>query len=156
MPAEQQARRVAVQDRLALTLEAAGFPRPMARVYAALMFAEGEGLATSELMDALGISKASVTNAMQLLTGVDLVQRYRVRGSREAHYRILKDRWGQIMARKFAGIAEVRRSAEDALAMAGSAAARERLEEMRDVYLFFETELSGVMRRWDERHKEER
>jgi DNA-binding transcriptional regulator GbsR (MarR family) len=106
-------------------------------------------------METIGISKASVTNAMQLLTGVDLVQRYRVRGSREAHYRVLKDKWGPIMGRKFAGIAQVRRSAEEALAIADSGPARERLEEMVDVYAFFERELTDVMKRWETRHEEE-
>jgi DNA-binding transcriptional regulator GbsR (MarR family) len=145
-----------VLDHLSLTLEGAGFPRSMARVYSALMLAEGEGLSTSELMETLGISKASITNSMQLLLSVDLVQRYRVRGSREAHYRILKDKWGPIMARKFTGISAVRKSAEEALGLLESPAARERLEEMRDVYSFFERELSDVMTRWDTRHEEER
>lgn len=146
----------ALLDRLVLTLEASGFPRPMARVYAALMLAEGEGLSTSELMARLDISKASITNAMQLLLSVDLAERYRVRGSREAHYRILKGKWGPIMARKFAGISMVRDTAGSALAEAPSEAARERLQEMYDVYSFYEQELARVMERWEARREEER
>jgi hypothetical protein len=143
-------------DRLVSTLEASGFPRPLARVYAALMLAEGEGLSTSQLMASLAISKASITNAMQLLLSMDLAERYRVRGSREAHYRMLKNRWGPIMARKFAGISMVRRTAEEALSAVSSPAARERLLELHDVYLFYEQELADVMTRWEARHKEER
>ena len=94
MTATDDHSRSEVLDHLSLTLESSGFPRSMARVYSALTLAEGEGLSTSELMESLGISKASITNSMQLLLGIDLVQRYRVRGSREAHYRVLKDRWG--------------------------------------------------------------
>ncbi|MDH4140796.1 MAG: hypothetical protein OEV43_09530 [Coriobacteriia bacterium] len=156
MSSDHAERRAAIHDHLSLTLEQVGLPRAMARVYSALILAEGEGLSTSELMEALDISKASVTNAMQLLLGFELVQRYRVRGSREAHYRVLKNKWGPIMARKFAGISQVRKSSEEALAFADTQAARERLEEMRDVYSFFERELSDVMDRWDNRHEEER
>lgn len=153
---ERSPAQTAQLDRLASTLEAAGFPRPLARVYAALMLAEGEGLSTSELMAQLDISKGSITNATQLLLSMDLAERYRVRGSRETHYRILKGRWGPLMARKFAGIAMVRQTAEEALAAATSDPARERLQEMYDVYAFYEKELDGIMARWNARHEEDR
>jgi DNA-binding transcriptional regulator GbsR (MarR family) len=148
---DKRAQREAMVDKLALTLEASGFPKAMAKVYAALMMAEGEGLSTSELMDAVHTSKASITGAMQFLTNVDLVERYSVRGSREAHYRVLKGKWGPIMTRKLGGIAYVRQTAEEALEMAQSDAAKERLQEMYDVYSFFEDEVNEIMKRWNER-----
>lgn len=148
---DREKRRAAMLDRLAQVLEQAGFPHGMARVYSALTLAEGEGLSTGELIEELGISKASVSNAMQFLVGTDLVERYRVRGSREAHYRILKGRWGDILARKFAATSYVRSVAEEAMAAVDSSAARERLEEMRDVYAFFEKGFEHVMQRFNER-----
>lgn len=138
-------------DQLARMLEQVGFPHSMARVYAALTLAEGEGLSTSEIIEELGISKASVSHAMQFLVGTNLAERYRVRGSREAHYRIIKGVWGDILARKFAATSYIRRVAEDAMEVTDSPAARERLEEMRDVYAFFETEFENVMQRFSER-----
>jgi DNA-binding transcriptional regulator GbsR (MarR family) len=155
MPEDVRAKRVAMVDRLALTLEGSGFPKAMAKVYAALMMAEGEGLSTSELMEEVHTSKASITSAMQFLTNVDLVERYSVRGSREAHYRVLKGRWGPIMERKLGGIASIRQTTEEALQIAGTKAARERLEEMRDVYAFYEREIAGIVKRWNERGKKE-
>lgn len=148
----QNQQRSAIIDRLSGVLEAVGFPHNIARVYSALTLAEGEGLSTTEIMSSLGISKASVSNAMQFLVGVDLVERYRVRGSREAHYRIVKGRWGDILARKFTATGQVRRMTDEALALMNSAAARERLEEMRDVYAFFEREFEDVMQRYNERN----
>jgi DNA-binding transcriptional regulator GbsR (MarR family) len=146
--------RSATMDRLAATLEASGFPRSMARVYSALMLAEGEGLSTSELMDDLGVSKASITGAMHFLLGTELVERYRVRGSREAHYRILKGRWGAILSKKFAAYPIVRDTVADAISQAASPEAKERLQEMYDVYAFFATELQDVMSRWNARNEE--
>jgi DNA-binding transcriptional regulator GbsR (MarR family) len=151
--AEEAAKHIALSDRLAGMLETVGFPHNIARVYAALTLAEGEGLSTSEIMAELGISKASVSNAMQFLLGTDLAERYRVRGSREAHYRILKGRWGDILARKFAATGYVRNVAEEALRETTSAKARERLEEIRDVYAFFEDEFRDVMQRFNERNR---
>jgi DNA-binding transcriptional regulator GbsR (MarR family) len=101
--------------RLSGLLEAVGFPHVIARVYAALTLAEGEGLSTMELIDQLGVSRASISNAMQFLVGVELVERYRVPGTREAHYRMLKGRWGDVLARKIAATGHIRRITRTAL-----------------------------------------
>jgi DNA-binding transcriptional regulator GbsR (MarR family) len=140
-----------MHERLTRMLEEVGFPHTIARVYAALTLAEGKGLATSNLVEELEVSNASVSNATQFLIGIDLVERYRVRGSREAHYRIVKGVWGTILARKFAAIGYIRRTAEEALSLDPSDEARGRLEEMHDVYSFFEREFELVMDRWNER-----
>lgn len=140
-----------MSDRLTRRLEEVGLPHPVARVYAALVLAEGGGLSTGELVESLGVSKASVSNATQFLVGTELVERYRVRGSREAHYRISKGVWGTILAKKFSAIGYIRRTVEEAMALGPSEEARARLEEMRDVYSFFEKEFEDVIRRWNER-----
>lgn len=143
----------AMQERLTRMLEEVGFPHTIARIYTALTLAEGEGLSTSDLLDELDISKASVSNAMQFLVGTELAERYRVRGSRQAHYRILKDVWGTILAKKFAAVGYIRRTVEEAIALEPGDKARARLQEMHDVYSFFETEFAEVMSRWNERKK---
>ena len=141
----------AMQERLTRMLEEVGFPHTIARVYTALTLAEGEGLSTSQLVEELEVSKASVSNATQFLVGIELVERYRVRGSREAHNRIIKGVWGTILAKKFAAIGYIRRTVEEAMALDPSQKARERLEEMYDVYSFFEKEFEEVQSRWNER-----
>jgi DNA-binding transcriptional regulator GbsR (MarR family) len=142
-----------MQERLTRMLEEVGFPHTIARIYTALTLAEGEGLSTSDLLDELDISKASVSNATQFLVGTELAERYRVRGSRQVHYRILKDVWGTILAKKFAAVGYIRRTVEEAIALGPGDKARARLQEMHDVYSFFETEFEEVMSRWNERKK---
>ena len=141
----------AMDERLTRMLEEVGFPHTVARIYTALTLAEGEGLSTSDLVEELEVSKASVSNATQFLIGTDLVERYRVRGSREAHYRIVKGVWGTILARKFAAIGYIRLTVDEALSLDPSDEARERLEEMHDVYSFFQKEFEAVQNRWNER-----
>ena len=141
-----------MSERLTRMLEEVGFPHTVARVYAALTLAEGAGLSTSELVDELEVSKASVSTATQFLVGTELVERYRVPRTREAHYRILKGVWGTILAKKFAAVGFIRQTVEEALALEPSDAARERLEEMHDVYTFFEKEFEEVQQRWNERN----
>jgi DNA-binding transcriptional regulator GbsR (MarR family) len=141
-----------MSERLTRMLEEVGFPHTVARVYTALTLAEGVGLSTGELVDELEVSKASVSTATQFLVGTELVERYRVRGSREAHYRILKGVWGTILAKKFAAIGFIRQTVEQAMSLDPSAEARERLEEMHSVYAFFEKEFEEVQQRWNERN----
>lgn len=152
MPAHQtEDERHALLERVSGFLEASGFPHAISRAYAALMLAEGEGLSTTELMAELGVSKASISNAMQFLMGTELVERYRVRGSREAHYRMVKGKWGGIVERKLAAMGHFRAVAEEAMNVVTSPQARERLKDLHDVYAFFEQEFENVMERWNER-----
>lgn len=150
---DNEKRRTAAFAKLARALEAVGFPHGMSQVYTALMLAPGEGLSSSELASALHISRASVSNATQLLAGTELVERYRVPGSRETHYRILKGSWGPILSKKFSAMFAITRTAEQAMEFTDSELALERLEEMKDVYGFFEEEFVGIMKRWDEREQ---
>ena len=140
-----------MQERLTRMLEEVGFPHTIARVYVALMLADGEGLSTSELVEGLGVSNASVSTATQFLLGTELAERYRIRGSREAHYRLHKGVWGPILAKKFAAIGYIRKTVEEALEITESPQARERLEEMHEAYSFFEHEFVSIMDRWKER-----
>ncbi len=151
MAGERDPRWVSMHERLARMLGEVGFPHTIARVFAALTLAENEGLSTGELTDALGVSKASISNATQFLVGTELAERYRVRGSRETHYRILKGVWGPILAKKFAAVGYIRRTVEEALDLEPSERARERLEEMHEVYSFFEKEFEEILARWAER-----
>ena len=144
-------RRAALREKLAGVLEAVGFPHAISRMYAALTMAPGEGLSTSELITELDISNASVSNAMQFLVGVELVERYRVPGSREAHYRIIKGVWGDVLAKKFTATGQMTAIVREAKTGTDSPAALERLGEMEDVYSFFEQEFAAVMDRWNER-----
>jgi len=143
--------RSALREKLARTLELVGFPHAISRIYAALTMAVSEGLSTGELMEELNISKASVSNAMQFLVGTELVERYRVPGSREAHYRMLKGKWGEILGKKFMATSHIASVVREAKTGTDSPLALERLNEMEDVYSFFEEEFKAVMSRWEER-----
>ncbi len=151
IPDDREKRRTAALHKLARVLEAVGLPHSTALVYAALTLAPGEGLSSSELAEELHISKASISNATQLLVGTELVERYRVPGSRETYYRILKGSWGPLLDRKFRAFFTITRTVQEAMEYTDSELAQDRLREMEDVYTFFEEEFAGIMKRWDER-----
>ncbi len=151
--ADHDRRRDVAFEKLARVMEGVGFPHAISRVFTALTLAPGEGLSTSELVEQLGMSRASVSNATQFLVGTELAERYRVPGSREMHYRILKGSWGPILGKKFAVMSSITATVRNAMEYAESEAALERLREMEDVYSFFEEEFAEMMNRWNERNK---
>ncbi len=151
MSENTQLRRSALFERMTTMMETLGFPHLTARIYSALMLAEGEGLSTSQIIDELGISKASVSTSTQLLLAMGLAEKYRVRGSRETHFRLLKGVWGPILAKKFEAMTLITHTAREALEMAETQKAKERLQEMYDIYSFFEEEYQMVMTHWRER-----
>ncbi len=148
---EQAKKRSVLFERMTTMMETLGFPHLTARIYSALMLAEGEGLSTSQIVEELEISKASVSTSTQLLLAMGLAERYRVKNSREAYYRLLKGVWGPILAKKFEAMTAVTNTAREALAMAETDKAKERLQEMYDIYSFFEGEYQTVMQHWRER-----
>ena len=80
-------------ERTAGILTAAGFPRMPARVLMALMVAKTDGLTAAELADALGVSAAGVSGAVQYLTTVAMIHRVPQPGTRRAVYRLPDDSW---------------------------------------------------------------
>jgi DNA-binding transcriptional regulator GbsR (MarR family) len=84
-------------ERFASVLVAAGFPAMPARVFVALLVTDSGRLTAAELVSMLRISPAAVSGAVRYLTGVGLVHKERVPGSRRDCYRMLPDAWSEVM-----------------------------------------------------------
>src|SRR5689334_24436638 len=84
-------------DRFTSVMVAAGIPAMPARVLAALHVADSGRLSSAELAGQLQISPAAVSGAVRYLTGLGLVHKERVPGSRRDYYRMPGDIWHQVM-----------------------------------------------------------
>src|SRR5215472_6202151 len=84
-------------ERFAAVLIVAGFPPMPARVFTALLVTDAGRLSAAELVDLLQISPAAVSGAVRYLTGIGLVHKERVPGSRREYYRMPGDIWHQVM-----------------------------------------------------------
>ncbi len=84
-------------ERFAAVLIVAGFPPMPARVFVALLVTDSGRLTAAELVDLLQISPAAVSGAVRYLTGLGLVHKERVPGSRREYYRMPADIWHQVM-----------------------------------------------------------
>src|ERR1700740_1792076 len=84
-------------EKFAAMLIVAGFPPMPARVFVALLVTDSGRLTAAELGDLLQISPAAVSGAVRYLSGVGLVHKERVPGSRREYYRMPGDVWHQLM-----------------------------------------------------------
>lgn len=130
---------------------AAGFPALPARVIMALTATDEGRLTAEELMRILGVSRAAISGAITLLGVLGYVRTTTVRGSRR-HVYALPDRpwYTSTLTRPelYHHIAEVI-AAGAADIPAG--AARERIEEMADFFVYLENRLPELLREWQER-----
>jgi predicted transcriptional regulator len=141
----------------ALVLNEAGMQRMAARVFAALLAAEGDGLTAKELTSTLDVSAAAVSGAVGYLTRTGLAQRTRTPGERVDRYVVDGTTWAEAVA------VETRRIRELAAWLdkgrqsvpAGSAAA-ERLAETMAFFDYLAVEMPALVDRWHKGRRRKR
>lgn len=128
----------------------AGHQRIAGRVLGWLLICDPPHQSADDLRRVTRASKASVSITLRLLAAADLVERIGVPGQRRAYYRVRPGAWSTDLRRKVDQITGARRLAEEGLALLADATPerRRRLEEMRELYAFFEREFPGLIERW--------
>lgn len=141
-------------EQWAVLFEESGLPPVAGRIWAWLLLNE-QGATASELCEALGITKGSVSTATRLLMGAQLVSRRRAPGARQYQYEIRDDAVEALMASKLEAILAWRDLAEETVAL-GHATARptERAERIHSFYAFLANEQRKVIERWTLTHAE--
>jgi predicted transcriptional regulator len=140
------------QDRIAGILTAAGFPRMPARVMMALMVSEN-GLTAAELAAELAISAAAVSGAVRYLQQIGFVARMPVSGSRRDRYAIVRS-WYAMTMTNLAVYQQVADAAtRGAATLPPNSAARARVAEMGEFFLFIQESLGRLMAQWEERRR---
>jgi DNA-binding transcriptional regulator GbsR (MarR family) len=103
-----------------------------------------------ELARVTGASKASISITLRLLIAAGMVERIGVPGQRRAHYRLRPACWTTDLREKLGRVTAMREVAEQGLeALSGAPRhRRQRLQDMRDFYAFFEGEFPALIERW--------
>ena len=136
-------------ERMGTALADAGLQRLPSRVFAALTVDEDGRMTSAELVEALGVSPASVSGAVGYLSRIGFVHRERQRGSRRDVYVVDDDAWLQATLRGDQAYAPMVAALDDALQRLdpGSHAHR-RLLLMREFLAFVGQEMGGIAERW--------
>ena len=131
--------------------EEAGLPRMAGRILSWLLICDPPHQTMHELTEALQASKSSISTGTRMLIQMGIIERLSMPGQRRDHYRVVPDSWSHIMEEKAKKqFTELRRLSERGLALldAASPARRQRLEEMRDYYVFMEREFPLILDHW--------
>lgn len=142
-------------ERMGGALTDAGLARLPSRVFAALTVDEDGRMTSAEIAEALGISAASVSSAIKVLTHISFVHRERERGSRRDVYVVDDDAWLRAMMQQDTTYRPMLVALEDGIAgLPAHSPARHRLVMMREFLLFMEAEIEGIARRWRTRQRQ--
>lgn len=134
-----------------LYFEGIGVTRIAGRVIGWLLICDPPYQLQSELVDSLGASKSSISVALKDLTTLYLVERFSLPGDRRTYYRTSKDMWSRSFRARMHQITELKELSERGLdAMSNEQPERrQRLEFMRDMNAFMETEFPKLLDAWD-------
>src|SRR5499425_2542996 len=144
-------------ERFAAVLVAAGFPPMPARIFVALLVTDSGRLSATELAEMLRISPAAVSGAVRYLTGLGLVHKERVPGSRRDYYRMPPDVWHEVMRLQTQVLARWTSLLKEGADVVGAdTPAGARMADYAAFFDFMLGEFPAVMARWDARAEPDR
>ena len=137
-------------EKFAAMLIVAGFPPMPARVFVALLVTDSGRLSAAELGDLLQISPAAVSGAVRYLSGVGLVHKERVPGSRREYYRMPGDVWHQVMLLRNQALTRWASLLKEGIDLVGAETpAGRRMAGHAGFFEFLAAEMPALMARWD-------
>ena len=140
-------------EEITLALEPLGVPRTAGHVLAYLLVCEPPEQSMNDLVEALQMSKSSVSTATQTLIQFRMIVRFSVPGERRDYYRMERDIWEKIMTARVAEMSRLRELAAKGLQMLDDEDTQtpERLQEMYHTAKFMEEEIPRLLARWNAR-----
>jgi DNA-binding transcriptional regulator GbsR (MarR family) len=140
-------------EQFALLLAEAGTARTPARVFACVLVEDSGRLTAAELAERLQVSPAAISGAVRYLTQAGLLVRGREPGSRRDHYAVHDDVWTDMYRSRMGLLRRWEQVIAEGVEVLGTdRPAGRRLVETREFFAFLQSEVPGMIRRWEE-HK---
>jgi DNA-binding MarR family transcriptional regulator len=111
-----------------------GLAPTTARLLACLMICEPAEQSGSDLVAALGVSRASITSSLRLAQAAGFVVRRTRPGDRTVYYVICDDAWHSVLRRRIVAMGTFVEIAGEALARMPDDASTIRIKDARDVF----------------------
>jgi len=142
-------------EEVGIVFEQTGLPRMAGRILGWLLLSDPPHQSTDELAEALMASKGSISTMTRLLIQFNLIERFSLPGIRHDYFRIRPTGWHHLAKQRGDQIKTMRQLCEHALELIKGKAQGNRawLEEMRDMYAFFEREFPTLLERWEQERK---
>jgi len=134
-------------ERVGMVFEQWGMPRMAGRILGWLMVCDPPRQTAAQLVEVLQASKGSISTNLRLLLQSGTIEKVGVPGERSAHYQLVSDPMSRLVEMELATIRTMRELVESGLALLEDRPLqqRERLEEFRAVWSFFEREFPKVV-----------
>lgn len=143
-----------VED-VGLLFEQGGMPRMAGRIVGWLLICNPPHQSLLEVAEILEASNASISTMTRLLIQMGLVERVGLPGHRRDHYRIRAGAFDTIMQQSLQEIKTGLQLAERGLELVANQPPemRQRLKEVRELYVFFDREYPVLLERWEKERK---
>jgi DNA-binding transcriptional regulator GbsR (MarR family) len=140
-------------ERFGMIFESVGQAPMTGRILGWLLICNPPNQSMKDLTEVLQASKGSISTSLQVLTNLNFVEKMRIPGERRAYYRIPEGIWADMLEMRMMFISLFKQLAQDGLSLIEDApeSNKLRLNEMRDVFTFFESEFPIVIQHWKER-----
>ncbi len=142
-------------EEVGIFFEQSSLPRMAGRILGWLMISNPPHQTTGELTQALLASKGSISTMTRLLIRIGLIERLSLPGQRRDYFRIKGGAWHQMIKESLVQLTVFQQLIERGLELIEDKAHfnRQWLEEMRDMYAFFEREFPTLLERWEQERK---
>jgi len=144
-----------VED-VGIAFEQTGLPRTAGRIFGWLLISDPSHQSTSELAEVLMASRGSISSMTRLLIQIGLIERISLTGIRHGYFQLRPDAWQHMIKHGLDDEVKMfRELAEHGLELLADKdpLTRKGLEEMRDIYTFFEREFPALAERWEQERK---
>lgn len=133
-----------------------GMPLVAGRIFAYLLICEPAEQTAAQMSEAIGASLGTISSMTRLLLSTGLIERTRRRGERSAVFRVPPDGWRSVTKGQIEGTRYARELTDLGLALMAdrSPASRSRLQDLRDIYLFFESSIPVLFEQWEKGRRE--
>lgn len=146
-----ESERRAFVEEYGIMFEQMGSTRMLGRVWGALMVADPPEMTAEELADYLHASRGSISHATRQLIDLGVVRRVNKPGVRRDYYRVPKDAWARAYLTKMRSFDHIMDLFTRGLASMEDASpeAQVSLRDAISFYEFWQTEVTGLMERWN-------
>jgi DNA-binding transcriptional regulator GbsR (MarR family) len=132
-----------------------GMPRMAGRMWGWLLICQPPEQTAGQLAEDLQASRGSISGTARLLETAGLIRRSTRRGDRREYYSVPSGSVGVLLKGQLPAVIASRQLMDHGLELLAERPPqeRERLQEVRDLYAFFEEELPATIERFEQRNK---
>ncbi|MEO8394258.1 MAG: MarR family transcriptional regulator [Chloroflexota bacterium] len=138
-------------EEVGLYFERIGLTRMEGRVIGWLLICDPPPQSMTDLVEALGASKSSISVSLRTLTTLSLIEQVSLPGKRRDYYKASSDMWNRSFSARMHQLTELRQLAEHGIELLADETPeqRRRLELMRDHNAFMEREFPKLLAEWE-------